>query len=59
MHAAIHLKEIPEESIRHDDYATNHNYAGSSPTPSHQTTGTGNGSGQSSAHGDFDFAGYK
>lgn len=58
VHASIHLKEIPEESVRHDDYATNHNY-GSSVGPSPSPT-TGSGSGQSTGpHGDFDFAGYK
>lgn len=53
VHAAIHLKEIPEESVRHEDYATNHNYHGNGPNP---PAPTANGAGTSP---DFDFAGYK
>lgn len=56
VHAAIHLKELPEESVRHDEFATNHNYnsAGQSPAPTSAQAPTGpNGSRE------FDFAGYK
>lgn len=48
---------MPEESIRHDEYANNHNY-GSSAGPSPSPT-TGSGSGQSTVLSEFDFAGYK
>lgn len=65
VHAAIHLKEIPEESVRHDEFAINHNY-GSGPSPYGQsqpspspTTGTGSTSGSTAAHNEYEFAGYK
>ncbi|XP_031632705.1 uncharacterized protein LOC116346669 [Contarinia nasturtii] len=60
VHAAIHLKEIPgEESVRHDDYATNHNYGGSGPSGPSPTSGSANIAQSTISQSDFDFAGYK
>lgn len=63
VHAAIHLKEIPEESVRHDEFATNHNYDGrNGPSPSQATVtaeGGSGGGGSSAQRGEYEFAGYK
>lgn len=58
VHAAIHLKELPEESVRHDEYATNHNYNGSGPSPSPASGPTPNGPPAPPQNADFEFAGY-
>lgn len=60
VHAAIHLKELPEESrhesVRHDDYATNHNYSG--PGPSSSPATAPNGQQAAPQSGEYEFAGY-
>lgn len=60
MHAAIHLKELPDGSVRHDEIAINHNYHGGGPGLPSPAPATGNGGsgGSSAQHGDFEFAGY-
>lgn len=58
VHAAIHLKELPEESVRHDDYATNHNYSGPGPSSSPATGPAQNGSPAAPQSGEYEFAGY-
>lgn len=60
VHAAIHLKELPEESVRHDEYATNHNYNRSNePSPPPSAPGPNqNGPPAPPQNGEYEFAGY-
>lgn len=59
VHAAIHLKEVPEESVRHDEYATNHNYhASNGPSPSPAPGPNQNGPPAPPQQNDYEFAGY-
>lgn len=61
VHAAIHLKEIPEESLRqdHDAFASNHNYNGSNgPSPSPAPGPTPNGPQAPPQNSEYEFAGY-
>lgn len=58
MHAAIHLKELPDGSVRHDEIAINHNYNSGLPSPSPATVNGGGSGGSSAQQGDFEFAGY-
>lgn len=69
VHAAIHLhsKELPEESVRHEDFASNHNYGDEPRNYGDESRNYGSESVQPTASGangpstphDFEFAGYK